>query len=279
MTQCAAVIPCLNESRTIASVVDSVREFLPTVFVIDDGSSDRTGDLAKAAGAKVIRNQHPRGKGAALQAGWQRARELRFTWALALDGDGQHAASDIPRFFESADRTRAELVIGNRMANPNGMPRLRRFVNRWMSARISSLVGVPLPDSQCGFRLMNLKTWEKLPVKATHFEIESDVLLAFAGHRRGIEFVPIEVIYKDERSKIHPLRDTIRWARWWLRARRYLADLRTSQPASKTAGISLTPSFSWVSASPKHSANRFSGFSPAKTSQTVEMRGARQNPS
>lgn len=260
MTQCAAVIPCLNESRTIANVVESVREFVPTVIVVDDGSRDGTVDVAKSAGAEVIRHDHPRGKGVALQAGWQRAREFGFTWALALDGDGQHAASDIPRFFESTERTHAELVVGNRMDNPVAMPQLRRFVNRWMSARISALVGVSLPDSQCGFRLMNLKTWEKLPVNATHFEIESEVLLAFAGHRRGIEFVPIEVIYKNERSKIHPLRDTIRWFRWWLHARQYIMELRKSQSISGTASISLTPSFSWVTSPARHSTNRFSGL-------------------
>jgi hypothetical protein len=78
---------------------------------------------------------------------------------------------------------------------------------------------MPLPDSQCGFRLMNLQTWASLPVNAAHFEIESDLLLAFARSECPIEFVPIEVIYKSEQSKIHPVRDTVRWFRWWWRAR------------------------------------------------------------
>src|SRR5207237_2877765 len=104
---------------------------------------------------------------------------------------------------------------------------------RWMSERISALVRMPLPDSQCGFRLMDLETWSALSVDATHFEIESDVLLAFAAHGCAIEFVPIQVIYKTERSKIHPLRDTIRWFRWLRQARRYMLDERRAQAELK----------------------------------------------
>jgi glycosyltransferase involved in cell wall biosynthesis len=214
-TQCAAVIPCLNEAANIVEVVTSARRMVPKVFVIDDGSRDQTSDLAKMAGAEVLRHESPRGKGAALHTGWEHAKNRGFRWALTMDGDGQHSARDIAKFFQSAERSGAKLVVGNRMNHPEGMPWLRRLVNRWMSERISTLAGVPLPDSQCGFRLMNLETWARLPVRATHFEIESDALLAFAAHGCGIGFVPIEVIYKSEQSKIHPLRDTVRWLRWW----------------------------------------------------------------
>ena len=217
--RCAAVIPCLNEAQAIGQVVKSARRFAPTVFVIDDGSRDDTGAIAASAGAEVIRNVVPEGKGCALQAGWRYAMKRGFDWALTMDGDGQHAANDVPKFFEVAERTGAKLVVGNRMNDPKGMPAVRRWVNRWMSRKISALAGVSLPDSQCGFRLMHLKTWKQLPVEASHFEIESDVLLAFARADCAIEFAPIEVIYKSEQSKIHPVRDTVRWARWWWKVR------------------------------------------------------------
>ena len=95
------------------------------------------------------------------------------------------------------------------------MPRIRRFVNRWMSRRLSKAAGAELPDTQCGFRLMNLDAWSHLPIHCDRFEIESEVLLAFlkAGHR--VSFVPIRTLYKSEQSKIHPITDTIRWFRWW----------------------------------------------------------------
>lgn len=214
---CAAVIPCLNEAATIGRVVSRVRQFLPKVFVVDDGSQDNTGELAAAAGAKVLRCNVPLGKGAALRSGWRHARESGFDWALTIDGDGQHAAEDIPAFLEAAERTGAKLIVGNRMIDPKEMPWLRQRVNRWMSERISVLAGASLPDSQCGFRLMDLNTWVDLPVTADHFDIESDVLLAFAAVGCRIEFVPIQVIYNSEQSKIHPVRDTFRWFRWWWR--------------------------------------------------------------
>lgn len=240
-TQCAAVIPCLNESASIASVITSVRRFVPTVVVIDDGSQDDTSALAETAGAEVIRHAQSRGKGAALRTGWEYATKRGFSWALTLDGDGQHSAHDIPKFLAAVELTGAELVIGNRMTQPKGMPWLRQFVNRWMSRRLSTLAGFPLPDSQCGFRLMNLETWAKLPVQAAHFEIESDVLLSFAVERRAVEFVPIEVIYKNEQSKIHPLRDTLRWMRWWRRASRHVAARRAARAFSNRA-VPIPPS-------------------------------------
>ncbi len=228
MKDCAAVIPCLNEATAIGAVVTAVRRHLPGVFVVDDGSSDATGALAKQAGAEVLRHEQPRGKGAALQTGWHEARQRGFPWAMTLDGDGQHSADDIPAFLNRAEQTSASLVVGDRMANPKAMPGLRRWVNRWMSARISRATGYTLPDTQSGFRLMNLGEWAALSMTTAHFEVESEILLAFATAGRRIEFVPIQVIYGSERSKIHPLRDTLRWFRWWRQARKVL--VRISAP-------------------------------------------------
>jgi glycosyltransferase involved in cell wall biosynthesis len=219
-TDCAVAIPCLNEAAMIGPLVADVGRFVSTVFVVDDGSTDDTGRLAEQAGATVLRHAKPLGKGAALQTGWRHAREQGFKWVLTMDGDGQHSPADIPAFLNRAEKTSADLVAGNRMHAAEKIPRLRRFVNRWMSARISKLAERPLPDSQCGFRLINLGALALAPVATAHFEIESEVLLMFALAGRKIEFVPIEVIYKSERSKIHPLRDTVRWFRWWHKTNR-----------------------------------------------------------
>jgi glycosyltransferase involved in cell wall biosynthesis len=223
--QCAAVIPCLNEAATIESVVRQVRGHLPTIFVVDDGSSDTTGAAAVRAGAEVLRHEQPRGKGAALHTGLQRAHQRGFTWAMTLDGDGQHSPDDIPALLQCAERTNAALVIGNRMTDPRGMPWLRRQVNHWMSHRLSKIAGRPLPDTQCGFRLVKLAPWSQLQLQTSHFEIESEVLLEFIAAGHAVEFAPVRVIYKTEQSKIHPVRDTLRWFRW-LRNRRRGAPLR-----------------------------------------------------
>src|SRR5436309_2349844 len=108
-TQCAVVIPCLNEAAAISEVVVAVRKYLPGVLVIDDGSQDDTSVLARRAGAEVLRHDFSCGKGAALQTGWRHARASGFEWALIMDGDGQHSAADIPAFLEVAEQTEAKL--------------------------------------------------------------------------------------------------------------------------------------------------------------------------
>ncbi len=218
--QCAVVIPCLNEAGSLAALIAEIRPCLPNVIVVDDGSTDATAALARQSGARLVQHGQTMGKGAALGSGCRFARELGFDWVLTLDGDGQHAASDIPRLLSAAEVTQAELVVGNRMANPTTMPWIRWQVNRWLSRRLSRLTGRDLPDTQCGFRLFRLDAWSALPLHTVHFEVESEMLVAFiaAGHK--VEFVPVQTIYKREQSKIHPLLDSLRWLRWWRATRR-----------------------------------------------------------
>jgi glycosyltransferase involved in cell wall biosynthesis len=218
--QCAVVVPCFNEAARIGGLVRVVRDHLPRIMVVDDGSNDSTAAQAMAAGAEVFRHPRNLGKGAALRTGLTQARQLGFGWALLMDGDGQHRPEDIPVFLRKATETGVALVIGNRMHQAQAIPWLRRAVNRWMSRRISTRAGRSLPDSQCGFRLLNLGAWARLRLETDRFEVESEMLLAFirAGHR--VEFVPISVVGAGPCSRIHPLRDTWRWLRWWRRDRR-----------------------------------------------------------
>jgi glycosyltransferase involved in cell wall biosynthesis len=217
---CAIVIPCCNEEAAIAGLVEQARAFLPLVIVVDDGSVDQTAARAELAGALVVRQPVTRGKGAALKAGVAAVLAKSCAWMITLDGDGQHRPEDIPAFLRCHEQTGAHLVIGNRMDHAGAIPWLRRVVNRWMSRRISRCAGRFLPDSQCGFRLIDLKAWQALRLQSDHFEIESEVLLATvrAGYR--VEFVPIRVIGRASRSHIDPWQDSWRWLRWWLRSRR-----------------------------------------------------------
>jgi glycosyltransferase involved in cell wall biosynthesis len=212
---CAVVIPCFNEGASIAALVREVRQHLPFVMVVDDGSTDDTSALAAAAGATVINHARNLGKGATLKTGLSAALARGFEWVVTLDGDGQHRPQDLPAFFCCAEQANVRLVVGNRMHNPQAIPWLRRRVNRWMSRRLSERAGQFLPDSQCGFRLVNLKAWAGLSLETDHFEIESEMLLAFirAGYR--VEFVPIQVVGRGRSSRIHPVADSLRWWRWW----------------------------------------------------------------
>jgi glycosyltransferase involved in cell wall biosynthesis len=212
---CAAVIPCLNERAGISALVAVLRRQLPLVLVVDDGSADDTAVLARDAGATVLRHERNFGKGAALQTGLSQARRQGFDWAVTLDGDGQHVPDDLPVFLQSADQTGARLIIGNRMRQAHAIPWLRRQVNRWMSRQLSRRAGRHLPDTQCGFRLVHLETWATLSLSTEHFEIESEMLMAFLAAEHPVEFVPIRVIGGGRRSHIRPVADSLRWWKWW----------------------------------------------------------------
>jgi glycosyltransferase involved in cell wall biosynthesis len=218
-TDCAAIIPCLNESASLTEVVRGTLTHLPMVLVVDDGSSDSTGDCAARAGAKVLRHVSNLGKGQALRTGFEYCRAHGYTWALTLDGDGQHAPEDIPKFFERARSTGAVLVVGDRFGDAGKMPWLRRNVNRWMTLRLSRLTGRKLADSQCGFRLINLTALSHLKLATSHFETESELLVQFLRAGLKVEFVPVQVIYRSGKSEIRPLVDTWRWLRWWFAQR------------------------------------------------------------
>jgi glycosyltransferase involved in cell wall biosynthesis len=212
---CALIIPCFNEGPTIAALVGAALPQLPAVVVVDDGSTDTTSVAAQAAGAQVVRHARNCGKGAALRTGLPLAGKQGFEWAFTLDGDGQHSPEDIPAFRQCADQTGALLVVGNRMPNAQAMPWLRRQVNNWMSRQLSRRAGRDLPDTQCGFRLVHLKTWAGLALKTERFEVESEMLMAFLAARHAVAFVPIQVIGQRRHSRIRPLADALRWWRWW----------------------------------------------------------------
>lgn len=216
---CVAVIPCFNEAGNIGSLLRQIQAFPLKSIVVDDASTDSSVAEATEGGATVLSHAKNSGKGAALITGLTEAWKRGYAWAILLDGDGQHKPEHIPEFWQRAEQTSVALVIGNRMPNAQAIPWLRRRVNIWMSRRISQRAGCFFPDSQCGFRLVNLAIWTKLPIQSQHFEIESEMLIAFVKGGYPVEFIPISVVAAGRKSKIHPITDTIRWFRWWIRTR------------------------------------------------------------
>lgn len=217
----AALIPAYQEARHLRDVAVRARAMVATVLVVDDGSHDATAQEASAAGAEVIRHPHNRGKGAAIKTGLRTLLERGFEYVIVLDGDGQHLPEEISRFLDAAAACPGvPLVIGSRMRESARMPFLRRWTNRLLSRGISRLCGVPVPDTQCGFRLLHRSLIPAVFCESNAFEYETEMIL-IAG-RRGypILSVPISTIYADEVSRIRPLRDGWRILRLLLRYRR-----------------------------------------------------------
>ena len=209
------LIPAYNEEKRVGAVVREVLEYCPDVIVVDDGSPDDTDKVAAEAGAIVLEHVHNQGKGAALQTGFDYAREHGYDLAITLDADGQHAPSDIPAFLQAYERTHSPVLVGNRMGDVAAMPRLRRFVNRFMSDLLSRVMGQHVPDSQCGFRLYHRSAFPAGPYDAhsQRYAAESEILLRLALQGRKIGAVTIQTIYGDEKSKVRPLADTLRFFR------------------------------------------------------------------
>jgi glycosyltransferase involved in cell wall biosynthesis len=208
-----AIIPAYCEERFIGQVVREVLEHVNAALVVDDGSTDGTSTEAEAAGARVIRHSTNQGKGAALKTGLRCAILIEADFFLFLDGDGQHDPAEIPAFIEAINRSNADLVIGNRMLNLESMPFIRRWTNRFMSWQIGRICKLPIPDSQCGFRLARKELQPVLMAPSNRFEFESESLILAARRGVRLSFVPIRTIYTDQNSKIQPIRDTMRYFR------------------------------------------------------------------
>jgi glycosyltransferase involved in cell wall biosynthesis len=234
-SQTAAVIPAYQDEKHIGDIVRRTRDRLDYVLVVDDGSTDQTAQRAREAGAEVIAHDQNRGKGEAIKTGlahWLAAapnpfegggldREVR--WVSLLDSDGQHLPEEIDRFLTAAARaTQPTFLIGNRMNNLTGMPFVRRVVNRYMSKSISRLCGQEIPDTQCGFRMVDRQLIPQLLKGGNRFEYETEVLIIASRKGYHIESVPITTVYSDQVSKIHPLRDALRFLKLMWRYRKPL---------------------------------------------------------
>jgi glycosyltransferase involved in cell wall biosynthesis len=213
-----ALIPAFNEAPYIADVVERTRQYVAEVVVIDDGSGDGTAEIARAAGATCLRLPKNCGKASALRSGIAFAREHRFTQVITLDGDGQHQPEDIPVMLRVAKETGADLIIGARSFDRARMPRPRYFSNVIGSRLASALVGHEIRDSQSGFRLFRLDKLDGEKLRSRCYELEMEILIKMARSGCTIAHAPIRTVYDDgqARSKMKPVRDTVRVCLWSL---------------------------------------------------------------
>ena len=200
------IIPAYNEELTIGSVVALAKKY-GDVLVVDDGSLDRTSEIAREAGAVVIRHERNMGKGYALRTAFEYALSEEYDIVVTIDADGQHNPDEIPFLIEPIIKGEADLVIGSRYlsGSKKEIPLYRRF-GLWVlnkSTKVAASVDV---DSQSGFRAMNRKTLEKLDLNSDGYSIETDTIVM--ASERGIRLmeVPITVRYDvPNKHKKNPL--------------------------------------------------------------------------
>jgi glycosyltransferase involved in cell wall biosynthesis len=220
----AAIIPAYREEKHIGDVVRRTRQHLDHVLVVDDGSNDQTAQRAREAGAEVIVHSQNRGKGEAIKTGLRHWLDRQFTHIVVLDADGQHLPEEIDRFIAAAaSAAEPSFFLGNRMNNLTGMPFIRRLVNRYMSRQISLLSAQQIPDTQCGFRMLDRRLIPELLGGANRFDYETEMLIIASRKGYRIKSVPITTVYSDEVSNIQPVRDALRFFQLMRRYRKNVA--------------------------------------------------------
>jgi glycosyltransferase involved in cell wall biosynthesis len=205
-----AIVPAYNEGDTIADVVAGIREVVARVVVVDDGSVDYTSERARAAGADVVRHLSNAGKGRAVRTGLKHVLSGDFTHVLLLDGDMQHLPKEAGPLLAAAAETGADVVLGERRFFREQMPASRYHANRLGSCVLSWFVGVPLRDTQCGFRVFRVEALRGLRLRASGYDIETEMLVKIRRRGGRLASVPVTAVYGNERSKLRPVRDTTR---------------------------------------------------------------------
>jgi len=212
------IIPIYNEADNIEHVVLRVKAKDLSVIVVDDGSNDNSGSMAADKGAIILREEIRHGKGYALRKGFDYAVKNNYDGVIAMDGDGQHDADDIPGFIEIAKKNNACIITGNRFKDAKAMPFVRYITNRAMSYIVSKACGITIPDTQCGFRYISCSVLKDISLEYDNYEIESELLIKAAKRNIKIYDVPVKTIYNNEKSHIRPVRDTLKFIAFYIKA-------------------------------------------------------------
>jgi glycosyltransferase involved in cell wall biosynthesis len=185
------VMPAYNEERSIGEVLDALhREGWQDIIVVNDGSHDRTAEIARAKGAFVVSHERNLGLGAALRTGLARARELGADYAVTFDADGQHDPKAIRRMIEALKD--ADFVVGVRYFV--NAPLHKRFGNLFLNL-ITHMLGGILTDSQSGFRAFNRRSLKQIEIRSDRYAVSSELIIRARQKRFTIKEVPVKCYF------------------------------------------------------------------------------------
>lgn len=192
-----ALIPAYNEEATIADVLAATRPFVDGVIVVNDGSMDRTSQIARSQGAMVVDHVINRGLGAAIGTGFATARRLGADVVVTLDADGQHDPAEIQKFLTAIEHG-ADVVIGSRMLTGfTGMPLHRRIAQVIGNLVTFVLFGAWVTDSQSGFRAFTSFALSRIQIRTNRMEVSSELVSEAKRNNLNLVEVPIKAIYTD----------------------------------------------------------------------------------
>jgi len=195
-----AVMPAYNEQATLAGVIAGLREHAPEfeVLVIDDGSTDRTREVAAGSGAKVLQMPFNVGIGGAVQSGFKFALENDYDFMVQVDGDGQHDPREIPKLVEAMESGPDDVIIGSRFVEDLQYvgPISRRAGIHVFAFLLSRLVGAKVTDPTSGFRLYNRRAISLFARDYPHDYPEVEAVLVLHYHRLRMREVPVRMFQR-----------------------------------------------------------------------------------
>jgi len=203
-----ACIPALDEERTIAKVAIQAMKFVDKVVVVDDGSSDMTGEIAERLGAEVIRHERNMGYGASLASLFRRAREIGPDVMVTLDGDGQHRPDDIPNLVKPVFDGKADVVIGSRFLDEksgNSIPGYRRKGIKLITDVTRAVSFDHITDAQSGYRAYSRKALGLIDPTEYGMGASTEILLLAKEHGLSVVEVPAEIDYDGDSNSSNPL--------------------------------------------------------------------------
>lgn len=205
------IVPAFNEEDSVGDVIDEIRRFDPAleVVVVDDGSSDRTAEVARAHRAHTVSLPFNLGIGAAVQTGFRYALANGFDLAVQVDADGQHDPFELPKLFSPLEAGQADLVIGSRFAGERAFRSsfTRRLGIRLFSLTVSAIARRRLTDATSGFRAVNRRGIALFAADYPHDYPEVEATVMVVKHRLRVREVPVRMRERTAgRSSITALR-------------------------------------------------------------------------
>jgi glycosyltransferase involved in cell wall biosynthesis len=248
----SVIVPAFNEGLSIRQLVADLQNVTRwhEILVIDDGSSDETGEQATAAGARVIRHPYNKGNGAAVKTG---IRQASGTFVLIVDGDGQHQPADAIRLVSQLDQY--ELVVGARSTATQATTS-RRLGNSLLNGLASYLTNRPIPDLTSGFRAARRDCLvEFLHLIPNGFSTPTTTTLAFLKAGYSVQFMPIDAAARQGVSKIRLGSDGAKFVLILLKLITIFSPLRIFVPVS-LATFTLGAAYAvWTIATQSHVTN------------------------